>query len=80
MLGALGSIAANASYVAAGKRDWIVQLVGGHHDFAPISLILQEAGCKVTDTVGKPWKLGMLELVAANPTLHKQLLSLTKGV
>jgi myo-inositol-1(or 4)-monophosphatase len=80
MLGAFGSVAANASYVAAGRRDWIVQLVGALWDFAPVSLMLKEAGCKVTDTNGKPWKFGMLEMVAANPTLHKELLKLTKGI
>ncbi|MEK7480354.1 MAG: inositol monophosphatase [Patescibacteria group bacterium] len=78
----LGSFAspANACYVAAGKRDWIVSLNGQIWDFAPEYLILKEAGCRVTDTKGKPWKLGMLEMVAANPTLHKQLLKLTKNV
>jgi myo-inositol-1(or 4)-monophosphatase len=71
---------ANGCYVAAGKRDWIVSLSGQIWDFAPGYLILKEAGCKVTDTKGKPWKLGMLEMVAANPVLHKQLLKLTKNV
>ena len=75
-----GSICANASYVAKGGRDWMVALVGGVHDFAPISLILSEAGCAVTDTKGRSWKFGMLEMVAANPTLHKQLLKLTKDI
>jgi len=79
-LGSFGSIAPNACYVACGRRDWIVPLLGALHDFAPISLILKESGCKVTDTKGKPWKLGQLEMVAANPTLHKQLLKLTKNI
>src|SRR3990167_7584472 len=77
----LGSFAspANACYVASGQRDWIVSLSGQVWDFAPEYLIVKEAGCKVTDTKGKPWKLGQLEMVAANPTLHKELLKLTKG-
>lgn len=79
MYGSLGG-PANACYVATGQRDWLVSLSGQIWDFAPEYLILKESGCKVTDTRGKPWKLGMLEMVAANPTLHKQLLKLTKNV
>ena len=71
---------ANACYVATGQRDWLVSLSGQIWDFAPEYLILKESGCKVTDTKGNPWKLGMLEMVAANPVLHKQLIKLTKGV
>lgn len=78
----LGSFSspANACYVATGQRDWIVSLSGQIWDFAPEYLILKEAGCKVTDTKARPWKLGQLEMVAANPVLHKQLIKLTKGV
>ncbi len=80
VMGPLGSMAVNACYVACGRRDWMIGLLGQTHDFAPVSLILKEAGCKVTDTKGKPWKFGTLEMVAANPRLHKELLKLTKGV
>ncbi|MBI2610335.1 inositol monophosphatase [Candidatus Kaiserbacteria bacterium] len=78
----LGSFSgpANACYVAAGRRDWVVSLSGKIWDFAPVYLLLKEAGCTVTDTKGKPWTMKKLELVAANPVLHKQLLKLTKGV
>lgn len=74
------SMANNACYTAAGKRDWIVSVNGSIWDFAPAYLMLKEAGCKVTDTKGRPWKFGMLEFVAANPALHTQLLKLTKSV
>ena len=74
------SMAVNACYVASGRRDWMVPLAGAVWDFAPAYLILKESGCKVTDTKGKPWKFGMLEMVAANPRLHKKILKLTKGV
>lgn len=79
-LGSFGSMAVNAAYVAAGRRDWMVPMMGQLHDFAPIALLLKEAGCKITDTKGNPWKFGQLEMVAANPVLHKQLLKLTKNV
>ncbi len=79
-LGSFNSIANNACYTACGRRDWMVSLSGSIWDFAPVYLILKEAGCTVTNMNGKPWKFGMLEMVAANPALHKQLLKLTKGV
>lgn len=78
----LGSFAccANQCYVAAGRADWVVSLSGKVWDFAPVSLLLKEAGCTVTDTSGKPWSLDMLEIVAANATLHRELLKITKGL
>lgn len=79
-LRSLGSFSVNACYTACGRKDWYVPLAGKVWDFAPVSLLLKEAGCKVTDTKGKPWKIGTLEMVAANPTLHKELLKLTKNV
>lgn len=71
---------ANQCYVAAGRGDWVVSLSGKVWDFAPVYLLLREAGCKVTDAKGRPWQLDTLEIVAANPTLHGQLLKLTKGI
>ena len=79
-LGSFFSMAVNACYVTCGRRDWMVTLNGRIWDFAPAFLILKEAGCKVTDTNGNPWKFGTLEMVAANPTLHKKLLKLTKNI
>jgi myo-inositol-1(or 4)-monophosphatase len=80
LLGAFGAVCANGCAVAAGRRDWMVQVDGQIWDYAPISLMLTEAGCKVTDTKGRPWRLGMSEFVAANPKLHKELLKLTKHI
>ncbi len=75
-----GCMAVNACYVAAGRRDWVVPLAGQVWDFTPVSLILREAGCTVTDTKGNPWKMGMTDMVAANPQLHKELLQLTRDI
>ena len=79
-LGHFGSIAVNACYAACGRRDFLVALVGHIWDFAPITLLLSEAGCTVTDLKGNPWKFGQLELVAANPLLHKELLAFTRDL
>ena len=80
MFGSFASMANNACYTAAGMRDWMVSMNGSIWDFAPAYLILKESGCRVTDAKGKLWKFGMLEIVAANPTLHRQLLKLTKNL
>lgn len=80
MLSSFGSMSVNACYVACGRRDWAVPLEGAVHDFAPAYLLLKESGCKVTDLKGKPWKLGVGGMVAANPHLHKELLKLTKNI
>ena len=43
-------------------------------DFAPAKVILEEAGCLVTNGDGKPLVLGEARgLIAANPSLHPQL-------
>ncbi len=73
-------MAVNGCYVAAGRKDWTVAPYGAVHDYAAVSLILKEAGCKVTTLAGAPWTLDNLEMVAANPILHKKLMKLTKNV
>ena len=80
MIGSFVNMASSACYTAAGRRDWMTSLSGSIWDYVPAYLLLKESGCKVTDTRGRPWKFGMLEMVAANPTLHKQLLKLTKNI
>ena len=80
MYSSFGCMGVNACYVASGRRDWIVPLVGSIWDYAPAYLLLKESGCMVTDTSGKPWKFGVLEMVAANPVIHRQLLKLTKNI
>lgn len=80
MFSSFGTVAAEECYVACGRRDWVVSTAGRIWDFAPAYLLLKEAGCKVTDMQGRQWKLGANEMVAANPTLHKQLLKLTRNI
>ena len=78
--GSLSSVGVNSCYVAAGRKDWVTTLVAALHDFAPVSLILEESGCTVTDTKGKKWTLESDTLVAANPRLHRSLMTLTKNI
>lgn len=75
-----GSMAIDAAYIASGRRDWYVAVSAQIHDYAPTVLLMKEAGCKVTNLRGKEWTLNDTEAIAANPTLHKHLLKLAKGI
>jgi fructose-1,6-bisphosphatase/inositol monophosphatase family enzyme len=45
-------------------------------DYAPISLLLKEAGCKVTNFENKEWSIADRSMIAANPNLHATLVEL----
>ncbi|HYD03743.1 MAG TPA: inositol monophosphatase [Alphaproteobacteria bacterium] len=76
-IAALGSAALSASYTACGRRDWYVSSAkGGVWDFAVSALMLKEAGCKISKLDGSEWKFGDVEMVAANPVLHRKLISI----
>lgn len=75
-LNGFGSAAVSGCYVASGRRDWYVSKGGLVWDYAPISLILQEAGCTITNFSGATWQPTDRELIAAYPPLHKTLLAL----
>ena len=77
-LSALGSIGITMTSVASGKRDWAFSLSYLAWDHAPVSLILKEAGCLVTDLRGKDWKLGSDGMVVGNQHLQPRLLKLIK--
>lgn len=72
----LGSPAVSTVYVADGRRDWYVSQGSKVWDYAAPSLILKEAGCTVTNERGGVWKIGDKALIASNPFLHQELLSL----
>ncbi|MFA5155268.1 MAG: inositol monophosphatase family protein [Patescibacteria group bacterium] len=75
-ISALGSAGVSAMYQADGRRDWRVSRGGGLWDYAAPSLILSEAGCKVTNFQGKTWSLKDREMLAANKPLHRKLLQI----
>ena len=77
-LSAAGSAAIRSIYVADGRRDWLISIGDKIWDYAAPSLILQEAGCVVTNINGKPWNLKHESMIAANPHLHKKLLAIIK--
>jgi histidinol-phosphatase len=63
--------------LAKGEIDAIALPKGYAWDFAAPTLILEEAGAKVTDLYGKPLDFSTdqpMTFLAANPTLHKLIL------
>jgi len=75
----LGSIAVAGVYIASGRRDWYTSRDGKVWDYAAPSLIMKEAGCKVTNVHGKDWQPSDSNLVVANRYLHKELLGLLQS-
>lgn len=75
-MSALGSAGVSTMYQADGRRDWRASQGGGLWDYAAPSLILTEAGCKVTNFKGRPWSLKDREILSANPYLHSRLLKI----
>jgi myo-inositol-1(or 4)-monophosphatase len=75
-MSALGSAGVSVMYQADGRRDWRASQGGGLWDYAAASLILTEAGCKVTNFKGEPWSLKDREILSANKYLHSKLLKI----
>lgn len=75
-LSAYGSAAVSGSFIASGKRDWYMTMGSQLWDYAPLSLLLSESGCLVTNFTGETWKAGDRNMIAANPKLHATLFAL----
>jgi len=73
----LGSTALDLCYVAAGKLDGYYERGIWAWDIAAGSLILEEAGGKVTNYRGGALDLGGREVVASNGALHPAMTRLT---
>ena len=73
----LGSAALDLCYVASGRLDAYYERGIRAWDVAAASLILQEAGGKITDYKGRPFQVEDGELVASNGPLHPALVGLT---
>jgi myo-inositol-1(or 4)-monophosphatase len=73
----LGSTALDLCYVAAGKLDGYYERGIWAWDIAAGSLILEEAGGKVTDYRGGELDLEGREIVASNGALHPAMIELT---
>lgn len=67
------------SYVAAGRIDAFMMFKQNPWDTASGSLLVEEAGGKVTDFEGRPFNLKSRDLIASNRLLHKKILRLLKN-
>lgn len=76
----LGSAALDLAYVAAGRLDgfWEVQL--NPWDLAAGALLIQEAGGKVTDLEGNPYRISEERVLASNGRIHDEMVRVLKQV
>ncbi len=74
-----GSAALNLCYVAAGRFDGFWELKLHPWDVAAGSLIVAEAGGKVTDYAGGRYDLSGGETIASNGLLHPEMKKILKG-
>ena len=72
----LGSAGLETAWVAAGKREAYFTTRIDPWDVAPGVLLVQEAGGKVSDFRGNPWKPQTSDLLFSNKKLHNKILHL----
>jgi len=70
----LGSAVIDLCYVAGGRLEAFWELTLGPWDMAAGGLIVLEAGGRVTDVHGGPWRLDGPGILASNGLLHEPLL------
>jgi len=76
----LGSAALALSYIACGRLDAYMHPSLKPWDAAAGALILREAGGKMTNSQGHPWRADDGFSLAASPPIHDQLLELVRSV
>jgi myo-inositol-1(or 4)-monophosphatase len=69
-----GSAALDLCYVAAGRVDGFWELKLHAWDVAAGSLMITEAGGKVTDFQGRPFSIYFEEILASNGLIHEEML------
>jgi myo-inositol-1(or 4)-monophosphatase len=72
----LGSAGLETAWVAAGKGEAYFSTSIEPWDVAPGVLLVQEAGGKVSDFQGKPWKPQTGDFLFSNKKLHERVLSM----
>lgn len=75
----LGSTALAQAYVASGRLDAHVKIQSGKYDVVGGNLLIEEAGGKVGDLGGQPWRYPG-SLLAASATMFPLLLAQTAGL
>lgn len=69
-----GSAALHLAYVAAGRLSGFWEIGLNVWDIAAGMLLIQESGGRVTDTEGRPYHLGVRNVLATNGLIHEQFL------
>jgi myo-inositol-1(or 4)-monophosphatase len=75
-----GSAALDLCYVASGRFDGFWELKLHAWDTAAGSLILTEAGGKLTDFSGKPYSIYDSELLASNGKIHREMIDVLQKI
>lgn len=71
---ALGTAALHLAYIAAGRLSGFWEIDLNAWDLSAGSLLIQEAGGRVTDTQGTDYHLGVRHIAATNGSIHDDLL------
>ncbi len=71
----LGSAALECAWVASGRADAYVTMAIDPWDVAAGVLLIEEAGGRVTNFNGAPWKPEQTDIVCSNGLLHEQLVA-----
>jgi len=71
-----GSAAIDCCHVAAGRADGYWEYALKPWDMAAGVVICREAGALVTEIDGAPWTAHSTSIIAANPSLHAEMLGL----
>jgi myo-inositol-1(or 4)-monophosphatase len=74
-----GAAALDLAYVAAGRFDGFWELKLKPWDMAAGSLLVEEAGGRVTLPDGRPFRLKNGDIVASNGAIHDQMLTVLKA-
>jgi myo-inositol-1(or 4)-monophosphatase len=75
-----GSAAIDLSYLAAGRFDGFWELKLHAWDVAAASLMITEAGGKVTDFQGRPYNIYSEETLASNGLIHEEMIQVIQEI
>lgn len=76
----IGCAAIEFGFVAAGRTESILIPGANLWDVSAGSLLVKEAGGKVTDFQGQEWTPDCKDIAASNGMIHDKILSIVKGI
>ena len=75
----MGAAALDLAYLAMGRFDGFWELKLSPWDMAAGSLLITEAGGRVTDFSGGPFNIYLKEILATNGKIHQQMVEVLKS-